>query len=714
MTRCLTMTMGVLLATACSQTSLQNGFSRTCQAVIFWEPDQESGQAWVVGDFNSWTPGRLALTDYDGDGTYSASLVASPGLHQYRIQVGEKTYLDKFNPLTLYDSSGRENSAVDIPDCTNPALELKKLHTNRWGDIEIEAHFLRADSGIPLDIGSIRVTTQEGTLLDVTADTSPGNIHASASGLSGGKHRLTIEAMDQSGAQAAPITVPFWTQDKPFDWHDALIYQVLVDRFRRADGRMDQQASISDYHGGDLEGVRKAILDGYFESLGVNVLWLSPLYENPDGEFIGRDGYPSQAYHGYWPCLPRKVESRFGGSRALDRLVSTAHSHNIRILADVVPNHVHLQHPYWTKHRSDGWFNDPMGNCICGTTCSWTTSMEECWFTSFLPDVSFSKPRLVHQIVEDMTFWLDRFDMDGLRIDAVPMMPRMVIRHLRASLNKGLGSGPSPIYLLGETYTDRAGQAYIRYYLGEHSLSGQFDFPVMWALRDALAGRISMRELDREVDDSQQAWQGSGAIMAPILGNHDVPRFVSDVNGDELWQPRRHPAPSPKTEKPYDLLKIAWTFLLTQPGAPVIYYGDEIGLVGASDPDNRRDMRFGDELNSKESSVLEHVRRLGRARACANALRQGTRRTLVVNENLYIYIRDADDGFPCVVVLSRATVGRDLSISIPEDIKLAGDVRFVDVLGAYSATVGRTIELVLPPRTSALLLSRQDCLENNP
>jgi neopullulanase len=706
--------LGVMLLCACSRPTIPPGYNRDCRAIVFWEPGEISAPAFVVGDFNDWTPGELPLSDEDGDGIYSAVIETSYGFHQYRIQADSETYLDKFNPLTLFDAGGRENSAVLIPDCTKPALQLDTLETNPDGSLLAAARFLRAGSSAAMDIGSVSARCEDGLALDIQADNSPGDISISASSLSSGKHRLIISASDRLGSAADDLSVPFWIEDTLFDWHDAVIYQVMIDRFRRAGGDLDHQAGIADFHGGDLDGLREAIESGYFEKLGVNVLWLSPLYENPEGEFMGRDGYPSHAYHGYWPSEPRSVESRFGGAEALERLVSAAHARGIRLLADAVPNHVCDQHPYWKQHQADGWFNHPDGDCICGMSCPWSTSIEECWFTSFLPDLSFAGTEEVEQVVDDLLFWIDRFDLDGLRIDAVPMMPRLVIRQLRAALGRGPEAGPTSIFLLGETYTERGGQPIIRYYLGPNGLSGQFDFPVMWALRDGLAGRISMRELDDEVRASAAAWEGSGAVMAPILGNHDVARFVSDMNGDQLWQPRTRPAPVPDRDKPYDLLKIAWTFLLTQPGAPVIYYGDEIGLPGASDPDNRREMHFDSDLSARESAVLEHVRRLGQARTCSKALRRGLRRTLLVNDNLYIYARDAGDGFPAVVVMSRASVPRALTIMLPDDISLDSQAAFADLFGATVSATGRSIELSLAPRGSAVLLAESTCLESAP
>ncbi|MEO1268736.1 MAG: alpha-amylase family glycosyl hydrolase [Myxococcota bacterium] len=222
----------------------------------------------------------------------------------------------------------------------------------------------------------------------------------------------------------------------------------------------------------------------------------------------------------------------------------------------------------------------------------------------------------------------------------------------------------------------------------------------------------SMVELDAEMAASSSAWAGSGAVMAPILGNHDVPRFISDVHGDPIWTPRLVTPEQPTEARPYRLLKMAWTFLLTQPGAPVIYYGDEIGMAGANDPDNRRNMRFDAEVDPLGLDVHTHVKTLGLARACSPALRRGTRRTWMAHEHFLLYSRDVGDGHPALVILNRATLPREVTLTVPTELALADGARFHDRLGSPVEMVGRTVTVTVPAEGSALLMTR--CTEENP
>jgi len=144
---------------------------------------------------------------------------------------------------------------------------------------------------------------------------------------------------------------------------------------------------------------------------------------------------------------------------------------------------------------------------------------------------------------------------------------------------------------------------------------------------------------------------GRSVRMSALLGNHDKPRFMAYADGDL-------PDPDEADEEEvgwsrqlkvddvaaYEKLKQAMTFLLTIDGVPMIYYGDEIGMTGAGDPDNRRMMRFGDDVSSAEAKVREHFSKLAHARRTHPSLYLGSRRVLVADANRYAYVRAyADD-----------------------------------------------------------------------
>ena len=168
---------------------------------------------------------------------------------------------------------------------------------------------------------------EDGRLI-VTASTNPNSSYEfvqngttwelDLSTLPDGKHTITLQS---EGEKQLAI---FWTgAQSEFVWEDALIQMVMVDRFVNGntsnDGVSSGSSHEADWLGGDLQGVTKMIESGYFENLGINAIWLSPLNTNPNGSYLARDGvHQVSGYHGYWPIEPRQVDPRFGGEEALE------------------------------------------------------------------------------------------------------------------------------------------------------------------------------------------------------------------------------------------------------------------------------------------------------------------------------------------------------------------------------------------------------------
>jgi hypothetical protein len=162
--------------------------------------------------------------------------------------------------------------------------------------------------------------------------------------------------------------------------------------------------------------------------------------------------------------------------------------------------------------------------------------------------------------------------------------------------------------------------------------------------------------------------------MSPFLGNHDVTRFMSEAAGQIVGDSRElgfnAPPPPPDRDEPYERMALAWTFTLTQRGVPLIYYGDEVGLPGAADPDNRRMMRFGADLNARESRLLAHVQALGVLRSTHAGLRRGARRSLHTDGDGYVYARGVGDDV-ALVALNRGGTARTVSVRVPAELSVA-------------------------------------------
>ena len=487
-----------------------------------------------------------------------------------------------------------------------------------------------------------------------------------------------------------------------FDWRDGVIYFVLVDRFSDGDkSNNSPEAGVenaANWQGGDLKGVLDKIQAGYFTGLGVNVLWLSSPVDAPAGKYIGDDGHYYTGYHGYWPTELDKVEERIGDLALLQQVVSEAHKQNIKVILDYVMNHVHDSSP--TYKSNGGWFWSLQyggKECVCGGGCTWDFSPEKerCWFRSYLPDFNFTVQAARGYSVANAIKWAKDSGADGFRLDAVKHIELSWLTDLRTALNQQV-SRPQKFYLVGETYTNDKGL--IKQYINPSSmLDGQFDFP----LRATLVRTILMRQgtfYDLESFlSANDGYYGSGSIMGTFIGNHDLPRIVNlaeDTPQFGDWDSGKSRAWNnlpwqPSYDRAYQRVGVAFAALLTLPGIPLIYYGDEIGLAGGGDPDNRRFMQWSG-TSTHQDALRALVSKLTKIRAAHPALRQGTRKQVWLGNDVYAY-ELTSGGDKLVVVLNRSDVD--------QTIKLQGS-SYTDLLNG--GTVAGS-SLTTPARTARIL-----------
>ena len=404
----------------------------------------------------------------------------------------------------------------------------------------------------------------------------------------------------------------------------------------------------ADWMGGDIEGVTQKIQSGYFANLGVNVLWLTPFNTNAQGTGIAADGvHDVSAYHGYWPIEPRQVDPRLGTADQLKEMVDVAHTAGIRVMMDYVVNHVHEDHTYYQENPE--WFNQ---GCICGTAnCDWTEHRLDCQFTSYMPDVNWKVRDASEQFIEDALWWLEEFDLDGARIDAVKHVDDLAATNLATRINERFETVGTDYYLKGETAMGWSGDSLednqfqydtINRYIGEDSLDGQADFVLYHAVVDNVftQGARNYQHLDYWTNRSQDQYV-PGAVMVPYVGSHDVPRIASraDVGTNDAynqWQEQGLPG-QPGTDETYQAVLQAYGWLLTTPGAPLLYYGDEYGEYGGADPDNRHMYRDSGSWNHRETGLFENISSLGQLRYDSIALKQGVYSTRYASPDLLIY-----------------------------------------------------------------------------
>ena len=641
--------------------------ARDCAVTIWYRPASAQADVQVVTSWSGWAQPGTTM-DVAGGGWRAARFDGvPPGPAEYVLVDDGVTLTDPSVGTTAFHA-GQEVTWVSVPDCAAPATQIDAVSAGGDGTAVIDATFLTA-GGDALDPSSLTLASVHGaapTRVRSSGDPAVGKLHFELAGLRPGKATLAVHARDREGRDAEAALATVWTEPRVFDWRDAVVYEVMVDRYRARDGAaLAPPASMGGRAGGAVGGVTRAIESGELAALGVNTVWLTPLYANPDGSWPGLDGRPYTAYHGYWPSQARALESSMAPEADVDALVAAAHTRGMRVLFDVVPHHVHTQHPYWAAHAQGGWFHDVDGSCVCGVgACSWADDETACWFTSYLPSLDWTDDDVADTVSSDVRWWLDRFDGDGVRIDAVPLMPRAAIRRIAYGIRSELDNPSHRSMVLGENYTGQNDWPSLRYFLGPAGLDGEFHFPLMWALRGALAdGSQTLQDVDVAVRTGEQTWSGSGAVMALILDNHDTSRFITVAAGDDTgdaWTP----APQPTDPAAYTREQLALGALFALPGAPVLYYGDEVGLAGKSDPDARRVMPDPAALSPLQTQTRAFVQSLGKARACSEALRRGTYRALYVDAERLVFARETPDGQAAVVDLQRASAA-PLSAALP-------------------------------------------------
>ncbi len=685
----------------------------------------------LIGSWDGFhRPGLLiwdARKNAAGTEWMAASVPLPPGSYTYVIVVGGQRVTDDRNPQTTFiadplsaagDPFGAEVSVAEVADCSQPLLSVSQIAaspapgvnnmgaqgqgqgqgTTGTGGLVIEATFVAGEDGAALDRGATRVELFRGQehLAAPALSVTPGaegddnlRISATTAGLPPGKYQVVFHAADHKGRMATASASAF-VEAQPAQAErslkDGILYHLMIDRFW-GNGPLSSPTTPGNRAGGTLAGVRQLLLAGHFERLGVSTLWLSPVYENPPGKLPGRDGHLYQGYHGYWPAAARGVESQIGGDLQLEQLIADAHARGIRVILDSVPHHVHESHPYYLDHsrktlavaqaadpRTASWFIDGPEACVCGDVhCGWGDHIQTCWFDTYLPTLNWRQPEAAQTGVQDLMFWMSRFDIDGLRIDAVPMMPRAATRRIARDVRGMMRRDGLDLLLLGETYTGPGddGRAQIRSYLGSQldGLDSEFDFPLMWAMRNVIAhGQGGMDTLEAEIAAGDRAWAGSGAVISHIAGNHDTTRFVSEAANDAGGDPWNGTAPAqPTAQEPYQRHLLAMALVMTLPGLPILYYGDEVALAGGGDPDSRRPLPdvLSGSLPAPQREVLRTVALLGRLRACLPALRRGLRQPLWTDADHTVALHRLPDGSgeSALSVLSRGAAQVHQTIS---------------------------------------------------
>lgn len=397
-------------------------------------------------------------------------------------------------------------------------------------------------------------------------------------------------------------------------WKREIMYFILIDRFK--DGKKENNFNVDKnkplfFHGGDIQGIIDSL--DYLQNLGVTALWLSPFLKNRPNEFFGR-----YAYHGYWPWDFFEVDKRFGTLQELITLREELRKRSIKLVIDLVVNHVGYDAPI--SNLLPSWFN------WNGEIRNWNDKFELENFQIFgLPDFASHKKVVKTFFKSVVKYWMNQIRPDGLRLDAVKHVPCDFWQELNCWIKREFGEN---ILLLGEMlHGDPKVLAEIA---RDGKFNSLFDFPLYYTLKEVIAEEGDCRKLGvRFFEDYLYKPYLDTSMLATFIDNHDLDRFLTSCKGDI----RR--------------LKLALGMIFLCRGYPVIMYGTESGLEGSYDKasSNRRDMEFykNDELHS-------WVKRLAGIRKAYNVLTDGLQAHISMAKEYYSFMRILPDSLALIII----------------------------------------------------------------
>ena len=431
------------------------------------------------------------------------------------------------------------------------------------------------------------------------------------------------------------------------DWvQDTIFYQIFPDRFYNGNPDNDSKnickwedmPTRDNFFGGDLEGIIFKL--PYLEELGINALYLNPIFKSPSNHKYNITDY-------------YEVDPNFGNKDSLKRLVKELHQRQIRIILDGVFNH--CGNTFWAfqdviekgaKSKYKDWFiikNFPI--------VKYPEPNYRCWMGTYsMPEFNTDNSEVREYLLEIVKYWIKEADIDGWRLDTVEFMDPSFVRQIREAAKEV----KQDAYVVGEVMEGVA----TSWFKG-HCIDAVMNYKLRDLLIDFfIKEAINATEFNQQLYSFRQTYTDSvNPFMFNLLDSHDVPRFLTLCNGN------------------VKKMKLAVTFLMTYIGAPVIYYGDEVGIMGGEDPDCRRTMIWGKDRQN--SDLVNFYKKMIKLRRESQALRRGNFKPLYQRDDLYCFLRQLNEEI-IIVALNNSNKNEEINISLPE-IKTGKRLKIEDI-----------------------------------
>jgi glycosidase len=466
------------------------------------------------------------------------------------------------------------------------------------------------------------------------------------------------------------MSVPAWVKDSVF-------YQIFPDRFDNGDLTNDpvnlspwnSKPTITSFHGGDLRGVINRFY--YLLDLGINTLYFNPIFL-------------SASNHRYNAVDYFQIDPKLGDLSTFKSLLDVAHRNQVRVVLDGVFNHC---------GRGFFAFNDILENQSDSPYVDWfhikkfpvdayspgeATTYQAWWKYKSLPKFNTSNPRVCDYIYKVARYWLEQ-GIDGWRLDVPneinddPFWEKF--REIVKKTN-------SDAYILGEIWDGDTR------WVGDSHFDGLMNYPIRTLILDLLTEKKKANAFVNDLASWVRHYPIENSFcMYNSLGTHDTERIYSLLG------------------RSIEKMRLAYLILFTFPGAPAIYYGDEIGLEGGPDPDNRRTFPWNETEWNIE--ILQWVKQLIRVRNDQNSLRRGNFSVLPNNNDSVFAFSRKDGGDYSIVIANASNQSTKIEIDISDLV--SEDVKLVNAIGTEQFSEIHNGRVVIPlNRWSGMILIPAD------
>ncbi len=495
-------------------------------------------------------------------------------------------------------------------------------------------------------------------------------------------------------------------QKRGFSSND-VIYLLMPDRFANGNPKNDNNPEMLEKsdrqnpdgrHGGDIQGIIDNI--DYFNKLGITTLWLNPVIEN---------NMPTYSYHGYSATDFYKVDPRMGDNELYIKFVETAHSHNLKVIQDVIFNHCGKNHWWLSDLPFDDWINNNensratyRGSVLFDPYASQADKKQfsDAWFVATMPDLNQKNPFLSQYLIQNAIWWVEYAQLDGLRIDTYPYPDQ----NFMYNLTQRLHTEYPDLTLLGETWLQKTPM--IACFQKDSKLNCNIkgglnsitDFPLFYAIKDAFNEDDGWTQGTLKIyyTLAQDFLYSNPFDNVIFVDNHDVDRYFSAVNED------------------MDKFKMGLVVLLTTRGIPVIQYGTEIAMTGLEHQGHgtmRKDFPGGWEndktnvftqqnMSATQIEAFNFVKKILNWRKNNIAVRQGKLMQFVPEDSVYVYFRYTDNQAVMVILNNDKNKSKEIKCDRFSEI-LKNYTQGTEIITNKKITNLNTIEI--SPKTVMLI-----------